>query len=713
MSVGARVGGGHVGMRSMLGSDPTRLGDAKFDWSVVRRVVRFAKPYRWMLLGYLGVIVVVALVQLLPPLIFRQIIDEAIPRGVDQGESTLLHLLAGLAVLAAIANAALAIVERWLSARVGEGVIYDLRVQVFAHVQRMPLAFFTRTQTGALTNRLNSDVIGAQRALTTTIGGVASNVITLVTTLVAMALLEWRLTLLSLVVLPLFIVPARRVGRRLQALTRRQMDLNASMNATMTERFNVSGALLVKLFGRSVDEERSFSDRADAVRRTGIRSALYGRTFFIALGLVGAIGTAAVYWVGGLQVIDGSLSIGTLVALAAFVTRLYGPLTSLSNAHVDLLTAMVSFERVFEVLDAPLPLVDRPGAVDLTDARGRIEIDDVRFTYPDTVIVPTLELDPTVGLGLRAAVAAAEAAVGDGESPGSNGSGNGARDGTGDRAGDGTRGHAGSRAGDVAPARDGVPAARDGVPAGGEPVAREVLHGVSATIEPGQLVALVGPSGGGKTTLSMLVPRIYDVTHGAVRVDGHDVRDLTQDSLHGAIGVVTQDPHLFHDSVGNNLRYARPTATDGELVAAAEAAQIHEVIARLPEGYDTVVGERGYRLSGGEKQRLAIARMLLKNPAIVILDEATSQLDSENEAAIQRALAEALRDRTSIVIAHRLSTIANADLILVMDEGLIVERGVHHDLLASGGLYADLYRTLVREDVDRVAEDATAALGLA
>jgi ATP-binding cassette, subfamily B, bacterial len=708
MSVGARVGGGHVGMRSMLGSDPTKLGDAKFDWSVVRRVVRFAKPYRWMLLGYLGVIVVVALVQLLPPLIFRQIIDEAIPRGVDQGESTLLHLLAGLAVLAAIASAALAIVERWLSARVGEGVIYDLRVQVFSHVQRMPLAFFTRTQTGALTNRLNSDVIGAQRALTTTIGGVASNLIVLVTTLAAMALLEWRLTLLSLVVLPLFIVPARRVGRRLQALTRRQMDLNASMNATMTERFNVSGALLVKLFGRSVDEERSFSERADAVRRTGIRSALYGRTFFIALGLVGAIGTAAVYWVGGLQVIDGSLSIGTLVALAAFVTRLYGPLTSLSNAHVDLLTAMVSFERVFEVLDAPLPLVDRPGAVDLTDPRGRIEIDDVRFTYPDSVIVPTLELDPTVGLGLRAAVVAAEAAVGDGESPGSNGSGNGARDG----AGGGARDRGGSRAGDGAPARDGVPA-REGASADGEPVPREVLHGVSATIEPGQLVALVGPSGSGKTTLSMLVPRIYDVTHGAVRVDGHDVRDLTQDSLHGAIGVVTQDPHLFHDSVGNNLRYARPTATDADLVAAAEAAQIHDVIARLPEGYDTVVGERGYRLSGGEKQRLAIARMLLKNPAIVILDEATSQLDSENEAAIQRALAEALRDRTSIVIAHRLSTIANADVILVMDEGLIVERGVHHDLLASGGLYADLYRTLVREDVDRVAEDATAALGLA
>jgi ATP-binding cassette, subfamily B, bacterial len=352
------------GPSGMLGADRSQLGDAKFDRNVVRRVLRFARPYRWMLVGYLAVIVAIALIQLVPPLIFRQIIDEAIPRGINEGDRGLLHLLAAVAVAAAVGSAAMAIVERWLSARIGEGVIYDLRVAVFGHVQRMPISFFTRTQTGALTNRLNSDVIGAQRALTTTIGGVASNVITLVTTLIAMALLEWRLTLLSLVVLPLFIVPARRVGRRLQAVTRTQMDLNASMNTTMTERFNVSGALLVKLFGRTEDEERSFAERADGVRRTGIRAALYGRTFFIALGLVGAIGTAAVYWVGGLQVINGTLSLGTLVALAAYVTRLYGPLTALSNAHVDLLTAMVSFERVFEVLDAPLPLVDKPGADD-------------------------------------------------------------------------------------------------------------------------------------------------------------------------------------------------------------------------------------------------------------------------------------------------------------------------------------------------------------
>ena len=664
----------------MLGADPSQLGGASFDGTVVRRVLRFARPYRGMLLAYLGIIIAVALVQLIPPLIFRQIIDEAIPRGIDQGDRGLLHLLAGLAILAAVGSGALAIVDRWLSSRIGEGVIYDLRVAVFAHVQRMPISFFTRTQTGALTNRLNSDVIGAQRALTTTIGGVASNLITLVTTLAAMAFLEWRLTLLSLVVLPLFIVPAKRVGRKLQAITRTQMDLNASMNNTMTERFNVSGALLVKLFGRDADEERSFAERADGVRRTGIRAALYGRTFFIALGLVGAIGTAAVYWVGGLLVIEGSLSVGTLVALAAYVTRLYGPLTSLSNAHVDLLTAMVSFERVFEVLDAPLPLVDRPGAVDLVDPRGRIEIDDVRFTYPDKVIVPTLELDPSVGLVPTVAAEAGTSDRLDRPRP------------VDDEPGDGLV---------------------DELVEPDAPPGREVLRGVSATIEPGQLVALVGPSGSGKTTLSMLVPRLYDVSEGAIRIDGHDVRDLTQDSLHAAVGAVTQDPHLFHDTVGNNLRYARPDATDADLVAAARAAQIHDVIARLPEGYDTLVGERGYRLSGGEKQRLAIARMLLKNPTLVILDEATSQLDSENEAAIQRALAEALVGRTSLVIAHRLSTITTADQILVMDEGRIVESGVHGELLAAGGLYADLYRTLVREDVEHaVAHDST-ALGLA
>ena len=637
----------------MLGADPSALAGASVDRSLVWRVWRFARPYRWMLLGYLGIIVVTALVQLVPPLLFRSIIDSAIPDG-DRGY---LNLLAGLAVLAALGGAVLAVADRYVSARVGEGVIYDLRVALFAHVQRMPVAFFTRTQTGALTNRLNTDVIGAQRALTGTIGSVVSNVITLLTTLVAMCLLEWRLTLLSLVVLPLFILPAKQVGRRLQAVTRQQMDLNASMNTTMTERFNVAGALLVKLFGRSDAEQRSFAARADGVRVAGVKAALLGRTFFIALGLVGAIGTAAIYWVGGLQVVSGDLSIGTLVAMAAYVGRLYGPLTALSNAPVDLMSAFVSFDRVFEVLDAPVPLTDRPGAVDLVDVRGEIEIDDVWFAYPTETIVPTLELDPSVAVP----------------------------------SGDGSR-----------PSGDG---------SGGPVPVRNVLRGVSAEVEPGELVALVGPSGSGKTTLSMLIARIYDVTDGAVRIDGRDVRDLTLASLHAAIGVVTQDPHMFHDSVGNNLRYARPEATADEVEAACRAAQIHDVIVRMPDGYDTVVGERGYRLSGGEKQRLAIARMLLKDPAIVILDEATSSLDTENEALVQEALGQALAGRTSFVIAHRLSTIIAADQILVLDEGRIVERGRHPELVAKGGLYAELYRTLVRDDV--TAADQSTALGLA
>lgn len=635
--------GGAMGMgrpRSLLGADPTQLGDARFKGAVVRRVWRFARPYWWMLLAYVATIGFQALVQLVPPLLFRSILDDAIPND-DRG---LLHLLAGLAVLAAATNAALALLERYWSSRIGEGVIYDLRVTLFNHVQRMPLAFFTRTQTGALTSRLNNDVIGAQQALTGTVGSVVSNGITLGTTVMAMAWLEWRLTLLALVVLPTFILPAKRVGRRLQAITRQQMDLNASMNTTMTERFNVSGALLVKLFGRPDVESRTFAERADGVRAAGVRAALAGRSFFIALGLMGAIGTAAVYWVGALQVMSGALSIGTLVAMAAYVARLYAPLTALTNARVDLMSAFVSFERVFEVIDAPVPLTDRPGAVDLVAPRGAIELDRVSFAYPQNAIVPTLELDPNVA------------------APSSN----------------------------------------------GETIGRDILRDVSLRVAPGDLVALVGPSGAGKTTLSMLVARIYDVTGGAVRIDGRDVRDLTQESLHAAIGVVTQDPHLFHDSIANNLRYARPDATDADLEAACRAAQIHDVIAALPEGYDTTVGERGYRLSGGEKQRLAIARVLLRDPAIVILDEATSHLDSENEAAIQRALADALAGRTSLVIAHRLSTITAADQIVVVDGGRIVERGRHRDLLAAGGLYAELYRTLVRDGPGLA--DATGAI---
>jgi ATP-binding cassette, subfamily B, bacterial len=594
----------------------------KLSRGVVRRVWGFARRFRWQIATYLGLLGLSALAAVVPALLVRELLNVAIPRK----SYGLVNLIGLAAVGVAVGNAGLALGQRLLSARIGEGLIYELRTALFDHVQRQPLAFFTHTQTGSLTSRLNNDVIGAQRALTGTLGSVFSNVISLVTTLTAMALLNWRITVIAVAVLPLFLLPAKRVGRRLQAIAREQMQLNAAMNTTMNERFNVAGALLVMLFGRRDRELAGFSAKAAGVRDIGIRSALYGQTFFVVLGLVGAVGTAAVYWLGGRLVLDDTLQAGDVVAMAALVTQVYGPLTALTNARVDVMTAFVSFERVFEVLDFQSPITDAPDARPLEHPAGRVEFDHVSFRYPSN--------DESTIASLTGGAAAVGAAT-------------------------------------------------------GEPV----LHDVSFEVRPGELVALVGPSGAGKTTTAMLVARIYDVTEGAVRVDGVDVRNLQLESLRGAIGVVTQDPHLFHDTILANLRYANPDAGMEQIEAACRSARILDLVEGLPERWETMVGERGYRLSGGEKQRLAIARLLLADPAIVILDEATAHLDSEAEVHIQEALAAALAGRTSLVIAHRLSTIVQADRILVIDGGRVVEQGTHAELLATGGLYADLYET--------------------
>ena len=588
----------------------------------VRRILGYARPYRAIIAMFIGTLVVTSLLSVAQPLLFKRIVDD----GISVGNASLVTWTALAIAGLAIADAAFGIVSRWYSARIGEGLLFDLRSQVYDHVQHQSIAFFTRAQTGALISRLNSDVIGAQQAFTSTLGGVLGNLISVSVVLVAMFALSWQITLASLILVPVFLLPARYMGRRLQTLTREQMSLNAEMSSQMTERFNVSGALLVKLFGRPEDESSLFAGRARRVRDIGIRIAMANRWFFTALTLVAALATAVTYGLGGNLVIDGAITLGTLLALVALLAQLYGPLTALSNVRVDVMTALVSFGRVFEVLDLD-PLVREPAEARALPAGALdVEFDSVSFTYPSAAEVSLASLESV--------------------------------------------------------------AREESVDSSGP-----VLHDVSFTVAAGSLTALVGPSGGGKSTITALVTRLYDPSIGAVRLGGVDVRELSRTDLRSAIGVVSQDAHLFHDTIGANLRYAQPEASTDEVMQACEDAQIMSLIEQLPDGLDTVVGDRGYRLSGGEKQRLALARLFLKAPRVVVLDEATAHLDSESERLVQRALDSALEGRTSLVIAHRLSTIRRADQILVVDQGRIVQRGTHSELLAAGGIYETLYRT--------------------
>ena len=597
-----------------------------------RRVAGYARPYLRPLVGFLVIVIVDAVVLVASPLILRDIVD----LGVTLKDSGVVVRLALVVALLSVVDAGLTVWQRWYSARIGEGLIYDLRAQVFSHVLRQPIAFFTRAQTGSLVSRLNTDVIGAQAAFTTVLSSVVSNAVSLVLIVIAMATLSWQLTLGALVLVPFFIVPARVMGRRLAGLSNAQMNLNAEMGTRMTERFNVAGALLVKLFGNPHREDEEYAVRAAAVRDSGVRIAMNRTVFLVGLSLVASLATAMVYGFGGVMAVNGTLTIGTLLALAALLARLYAPLTALSNVRVDIMTALVSFARVFEVLDLEPLVREAPGATDLPDEPLEVELKHVAFRYPSADEVSLASL----------------------EAPG-----------TGDRG-----------AGDL------------------------VLHDITFTAYPGQLVALVGPSGAGKTTITSLVSRLADPTSGSVLVGGRNLRDVSMQSLHDSVGVVTQDAHLFHDTIRANLAYARPEATEEQMWDALRAAQVVGLVESLPGGLDTVVGDRGHRLSGGEKQRLAIARLLLKGPRVVVLDEATAHLDSESEVAVQRALDAALAGRTSIVIAHRLSTVRGADQILVVEHGRIVERGTHTELLARRGLYADLYETQFASDVAQVDE---------
>ncbi len=606
-----------MSFRSMTADQSVK--DQKLKPGTIKRIASFALPYKKSLAIFLITVIFDAVLVVATPLLLRELID----KGVILGNPDLVTRLALIVGLLAIFDAALSMAGRWFSARIGEGLIYDLRTQVFHHVQQQSIAFFTRTQTGALISRINSDVIGAQQAFTSTLSGVVSNVISLVLVTITMLILSWQITIVSLVLLPVFLIPTKWVGKKLQALTRDSFNLNAEMSSTMTERFNVSGALLVSLYGDPKVERDFFASRARRVADIGISIALLNRIFFIALISIAAVATAFAYGIGGHQAINGTVTVGTLLAITSLLARLYGPLTALSNVRVDVMTTLVSFERVFEVLDLEPMVKDKVNAVEIPLKDLDIEFRDVHFSYPKAAEISLASLESI--------------------------------------------------------------AKPETIESG------EILKGISFTVPSGTMTALVGSSGAGKTTISALIPRLYDVSAGAIKIAGIDVRDATLASLRKSIGVVTQDAHLFHSSIAENLRYARADATDAQLQSACEAAQIWDLISSLPNGFDTVVGERGHRLSGGEKQRVAIARLLLKAPQIVILDEATAHLDSENESLVQEALSVALTGRTSVVIAHRLSTVRAADQILVLSDGQIVERGKHDELIARNGIYSELY----------------------
>ena len=627
----------------------------KLSWELLRRVWAFAHPYRWQVLMLLGTIVLISGVTTLTPLLMRDLIDNALPNG----DLVRLNRVAIGLISIPLVNGLIGIAQRRLSAAVGEGVIYDLRRTLYNKMQRMSLRFFTETRTGELMSRLNNDVVGAQSAVTSTLMSIASNLISLVITLSIMLALEWRLTLLSLLILPLFVFPARYIGRYLRVIRRKSMELSAEMNATMNETLNVSGALLVKLFGREQKEINRFARDAGGVRDIGIRSAVISQWFFLMLGVTGAVGTAAIYWLGGYLVVQEALTIGTIVAFGSYLAQLYGPLMSLTNAPLEFAQSMVSFERVFEALDLPIEIEEKAGAKDLEPVRGRIAFENVSFSYKKDGPVGLTEVARFSWFG------GSEAHLKRGKQR--------------------EEGDEGVESSSVA--SNGAAAPQE---------LRMALQDSNFVIEPGQLVALVGPSGAGKTTITYMIPRLYDPTSGRILIDGQPIKDVTLNSLSTNIGMVTQETYLFYDTIRANLLYAREEATDAEMVAAAKAANIHDFIMSLPEGYDAVVGERGYRLSGGERQRIAIARVILKNPRILVLDEATSHLDSLSEALIQDALQKVMRGRTSLVIAHRLSTILAADQILVMDQGRLVERGRHDQLMAQNGLYTSLYETQFR-----------------